>query len=213
MNNNALPRDEKERKKRLGTLIAGAAIVCLFLSSIILAVHPIASAILDDSPFVVLVRHGDAPGRGEPDGFDLSDCRTQRNLSDKGRDDARKIGQMVRASGINVTKVLTSRWCRARETAELMKLRSIENAATFDDLSFNKQHAEELLDGEHELIASWHGPGALLVVTHGSNIKALTGIDLEQGTMVVVSAGQGRLVGQRFSTFPAIAAQNCTGCF
>ena len=68
-------------------------------------------------------------------------------------------------------------------------------------------------NGEHELIASWHGPGALLVVTHGSNIKALTGIDLEQGTMVVVSAGQGRLVGQRFSTFPAIAAQNCTGCF
>jgi hypothetical protein len=94
-----------------------------------------------------------------------------------------------------------------------MKLRSIENAATFDDLSFNKQHAEELLDAEHELIASWNGPGALLIVTHGSNIKALTGIDLEQGAMVVVSAEQGRLFGQRFSTFPATAAQNCTGCF
>ena len=68
-------------------------------------------------------------------------------------------------------------------------------------------------NGEHELIASWHGPGALLVVTHGSNIKALTGIDLEQGAMVVVSLEQGRLFGKRFSTFPAVAAQNCTGCF
>jgi hypothetical protein len=54
-----------------------------------------------------------------------------------------------------------------------MNLGTVENAVAFDDLSFNKQDATELLDGgEHELIASWHGPGVLLVVSHGSNIKA-----------------------------------------
>jgi phosphohistidine phosphatase SixA len=209
--NNAVPRNEKLR--RLGTLITGAAIVILFLSSIWVAIHPLASAVLGDSSFVVLVRHGDAPGQGEPAGFDLYDCSTQRNLSDKGRNEARDLGAMFRARGINITKVLTSRWCRARETAELMRLGPIDNAAAFDDLSFNKQHAKELLDGEHELIASWHGPGVLLVVSHGSNIKALTGIDLEQSAMVVVSLKQGQLLAKPFSASAAIARLNCAGCF
>lgn len=209
--NNTTPRDEKI--KRLGTLITGAAIVILFLSSIWVAVRPLASAVLDVSSFVVLVRHGDAPGLGEPDGFDLNDCSTQRNLSDKGRNEARDLGRMFRARGVNVTKVLTSRFCRARETAELMTLGPIENAAAFDDLAFNKQHAEQLLDGEHKLIASWQGPGVLLVVSHSSNIKALTGIDLEQGAMVVVSLKQDQLLAKRFSASPAIARLNCGGCF
>ena len=210
---NTVSRDEKIR--RTGTLVTGAAIVLLCLSSMWVAVHPVsvASAVLDTSSFVVMVRHGDAPGRGEPDGFDLNDCSTQRNLSDKGRNEARDLGATFRARVINVTKVLTSRWCRARETAEFMKLGPIENAPAFDDLSFNKQHTKELLDGEHELIASWHGPGVLLVVSHGSNIKALTGIDLEQGAMVAVSLKQGQLFAKRFSSSPAIAGLNCAGCF
>jgi phosphohistidine phosphatase SixA len=209
--NNAVPCDDKI--KLLWKLITGATIVFLFLSSIWLAVHPLASAVLNDSTFVVLVRHGDAPGRGEPDGFDLNDCSTQRNLSDKGRNEARDLGAMFHARGINVTKVLASRWCRARETAELMKLGPIENAAAFDDFSYNKQHANELLDGERKLIASWHGPGVLLVVSHGSNIKALTGIDLEQGGMAVVNLTQGQLLAKPFSAITAMPSLNCAGCF
>lgn len=199
--NGAAVRDKKI--KVLGTLIAGAVIL-LFLSTI-WVVHPQAWAAPTNSALVVLVRHGDAPGRGEPDGFDLNDCSTQRNLSDKGRIEARNLGEMFRARGINVTKVLTSRFCRARDTAELMKVGPIENAPTFDDLALNKQHPEELLDGERKLIASWRGPGLLLVVSHSSNIKALTGIDLEQGAMVVVSMKQGQLLAKPFSASSAIA--------
>jgi phosphohistidine phosphatase SixA len=120
---------------------------------------------------------------------------------------------MFHARGINVTKVLASRWCRARETAELMKLGPIENAAAFDDFSYNKQHANVLLDGERKLIASWHGPGVLLVVSHGSNIKALTGIDLEQGGMAVVNLTQGQLLAKPFSAITAMPSLNCAGCF
>jgi len=94
-----------------------------------------------------------------------------------------------------------------------MKLGTIENAAAFDDLSFNKQRARELLDGERKLIASWHGPGVLLIVSHGSNIKALTGIALEQGAMVVVSQKQGQLVAKPVNFSSALVMLNCPGCF
>ena len=49
----------------------------------------------------------------------------------------------------------------------------------------NKYRAAVLMDGERELITSWHGPGVMLVVTHSSNIKLLTGMNVEQGTMIV----------------------------
>jgi phosphohistidine phosphatase SixA len=159
------------------------------------------------------VRHSDAPGRGEPNGFDLNDCRTQRNLSDKGRNEARELGAIFHTRRINVTKVLTSRWCRAHETAELMKLGPVQYAPVFDNLEFNKQRARELLEGERKLIASWRGPGVLLIVSHGSNIKALTGLDPEQSAMLVISLKQGQLLAKPFNVLSAIARFSCAGCF
>jgi len=193
------------------TLIAGAVAASLFLSPKSVADASLAQPALDDSAYVIVARHADAPGRGEPTGFDLNDCSSQRNLSDKGRNEARDLGATFRARGINVTKVLTSRWCRAHETAELMQLGPIESASVFDNLEFNKQHANKLLDGERKLIASWRGPGVLLVVSHGSNIKALTGIDPEQSEMLVVSVKQDRLVAKPFGVSSA-NAKRCAGC-
>jgi phosphohistidine phosphatase SixA len=138
-----------------------------------------------EGSYVILLRHGDAPGRNEPHNFDLNDCSTQRNLSEKGRNEAREIGDALRARHIVVEKVLASRFCRARETAELLSLGPVENNAVFDNLEFNKSRAVYLMERERQLIASWHGPGALLIVTHGSNIKALTGLEVEQGTMIL----------------------------
>lgn len=183
--------------------IAGAAVILLFSSLLWAVDHSPAS----DSSFVVLARHGDAPGRGEPDGFDLKDCTRQRNLSEKGRSQARNLGAMFRSNGINVTRVLTSRFCRARETAELLSLGSVNESAAFDDLSFNKHYAQQLLAEARDLVASWRGPGVLLIVSHGSNIEALSGIHLEQGGMLVASMKQGELVAKTFSP-AATAKQN-----
>jgi len=175
------------------TLVVGVSTYPLVIASQPVADHSIAPAALDDNPYVILMRHGDAPGRIEPLGFNFDDCNKQRNLSVKGRNEARELGELLRGRGINVTKVLTSRFCRARETAELLKLGAVENAPAFDNLEVNKQRAAELLDGEREQIVSWRGPGVLLIVTHGSNIKALTGLDLEQGAMIVTNPiGQSR---------------------
>ena len=140
-----------------------------------------------EGSYVILLRHGDAPGRNEPQNFNLSDCSTQRNLSDKGRLEAREVGKALRARGINVTKVLTSRWCRTRETAELLGFGPADHNLAFDNLEFNKIRELDLIERERKLIRSWHGPGALLIVTHSSNIKALTGFAVHQGEMIVTN--------------------------
>ena len=140
-----------------------------------------------ERPYVILMRHGEAPGRVEPRDFDLNDCSTQRGLSDKGRKEARELGEALRERHIKVSKVVTSRWCRAQETAELMNVGPIETNPAFDNLEFNKHRSGTLIDRERKLIEAWQGPGLLLIVTHSSNIKVLAGLDIEQGTIIVVS--------------------------
>jgi Histidine phosphatase superfamily (branch 1) len=69
---------------------------------------------------VALMRHTDAPGgAGDPPGFRLDDCATQRNLSAKGRADAARIGARLRSEGIAFEKILSSPWCRCMDTARL----------------------------------------------------------------------------------------------
>lgn len=169
------------------TLVVSVVASSLLVAARPVADHSVALAALGDNPYVILMRHGDAPGRNEPVGFNLDDCSTQRNLSTKGRNETRELGELLRGRGINITKVLSSRFCRSRETAELLKLDAVENAPAFDNLEINKQREAELLDKEREQIVSWRGPGVLLIVTHGSNIKALTGYDLEQGDAMIVT--------------------------
>ena len=67
---------------------------------------------------VILIRHGSTlPGPGDPPGFRLDDCSTQRNLSDAGRDEARRIGERLKRERVPIGEVYTSPWCRCRETA------------------------------------------------------------------------------------------------
>jgi phosphohistidine phosphatase SixA len=134
---------------------------------------------------VLLMRHGDAPGREEHAKLALSDCSTQRNLSAQGRVEAREMGAIIRAQAFNVRSVISSRWCRTIETAEMLGLSRVKPEPAFDNLDFNKTRAAELLDAERKIIRAWNGPGVLLVVTHSSNIKALTGMSLVTGAMII----------------------------
>lgn len=206
-------RSDRATKVFVKLMVAASLLIgAMFVSLRWVSDLSIASAVLHESPYVILSRHADAPGRGEPEGFALDDCRTQRNLSDKGRTDARGTGRLFEAEGIKVTKVIASRWCRAQETAALMNLGPVEDAPAFDNLEFNKDHAAKLLADERELISSWHGPGVLLIVTHNSNIKALTGIDPRQSAMLVVDPRQGRLLTKPF-TLPSVAdVDRCADC-
>ena len=136
---------------------------------------------------VALVRHAQAPGgAGDPPGFRLDDCATQRNLSSQGRAEARELGARFRAQNIPVAKVLTSQWCRCRETAELMNLGTIEEAPTFNNAFVLAGQRDPLTQGARAIVAGWKGPGALVVVTHGANISHLTGIQPAQAEVIVV---------------------------
>jgi phosphohistidine phosphatase SixA len=136
---------------------------------------------------VALVRHaGTVGGSGDPPGFKLEDCATQRNLTDKGRAQARALGARFRAEGVAVGKVLSSQWCRCRETAALMGLDPIEFAPTFNNAFTFRDRVDELTAGARAIVAAWSGPGTLVVMTHGANILPLTGVMPEEGGMVVV---------------------------
>ena len=141
---------------------------------------------------VALMRHADAPGgTGDPAGFKLDDCATQRNLSAKGRADAAAIGAQLKAEEIAFAKILSSPWCRCVDTARLMDMGPVETEPTFSNIIVLSDQAESLTDGARTLIAGWKGPGTLLAVTHGANIRALTGISPASGEIVVVAIGAG----------------------
>jgi len=142
---------------------------------------------------VALMRHADAPGGvGDPPGFRVEDCATQRNLSAKGRADAEKIGSRLKGEGIAFEKILSSPWCRCIDTARLMDLGTVETEATFGNVVVLKDQRQALTTGARALITQWTAGGNLLVVTHGANIQALAGVWLASGEIVVVKGGSDR---------------------
>ena len=143
---------------------------------------------------VALVRHGEAPGVGDPAGWKLDDCATQRNLDDAGRAQARALGARLKAERIPIRRLLASPWCRTTETATLLDVGTVQSEPTFSNAFVLSDRRAELAAGARALIGRWRGPGTLLVVTHGENIRALTGRSPATAELVVVSvAADGRL--------------------
>lgn len=155
-------------------------------------------AALREGGRVVLVRHAATSGAaGDPAGFRLGDCATQRNLTEAGRAQARALGAAFRARGIRVGKVLSSEWCRCRETAELMGLGEVEAAPTFNNAHVLREQRAALTEGARAAIAAWRGPGNLVVASHGANILSLTGVHPREGEGVVVEPGESlRVIGR-----------------
>jgi phosphohistidine phosphatase SixA len=136
---------------------------------------------------IVLIHHARADQGTDGADFRFGDCTTQRNLSDAGRREAEAMGAKLNEHGFMIQRVLVSPFCRTVETARLMKLRPIEMSAAFQNIKGDG--SDELstarLDAARKIIESWRGPGVLVVVTHGSTIKALTGVDPQEGKLIV----------------------------
>lgn len=140
---------------------------------------------------VVLVRHALAPGTGDPPGFVLEDCATQRNLSDEGRAQAARLGEAFRANGVAVDRVLSSGWCRCVETATL----AFGAAEVWPPLHsfFGDASTETAQTAEtRAAVATWAGPGTLVLVTHQVNITALTGVFPASGEVIVLAPAPAR---------------------
>ncbi len=143
---------------------------------------------------IVLFRHAIAPGGGDPPGFRLGDCTTQRNLDDTGRAQARRIGNALRDAGIAVGAVLASEWCRTTETAELAFPGRVQAASAFNSFFADRSTAAAQTAMARAILLGWPGPGALFVSTHQVNITALTGIVPASGEGVVLRRQDGALV-------------------
>lgn len=143
-------------------------------------------AALQRDAAIVLFRHATAPGGGDPPGFKLGDCSTQRNLDAAGREQARALGQQFRDRKIRVGAVRTSQWCRTRETAQIAFGATAKDEAAFNSFFADRDRADAQTAVARQLLAQWRGPGALVVVTHQVNITALTGIFPASGEGIVV---------------------------
>ena len=74
---------------------------------------------LEEGGKLIFIRHAYAPGSGDPSNFNLNDCSTQRNLNKDGKKQSEHIGELFRDKKIKIDKVLSSEWCRCKETAEI----------------------------------------------------------------------------------------------
>lgn len=147
--------------------------------------------LLAEGGCAVLLRHAQTvPGIGDPPGFRIDDCSTQRNLSDAGRAEARRLGAEFARRGIVFDDVLSSRWCRCLETARLafpqIEVRVFEALNSFFADGSTRQAQTDALRGH---LASQRAPRRIVLVTHMVNIAALTGQSVGMGEALLVRLG------------------------
>jgi phosphohistidine phosphatase SixA len=164
--------------------------IAAILGSVLIASSALAAdawAELAKPGAIVLIRHATAPGVGDRAEFKLDDCATQRNMNEQGRAEARKLGERFRAHKIHLGSVISSQWCRCRETARLAFGDQVSDEPAFN--SFYRLSTEDRVAQTAQaraVLARWSGPGALVVVTHEVNIQALAGVGTASAESVVV---------------------------
>ena len=172
-------------RTRRQALLAGGA----------LALSPLVRAQPSDSDFwrllreggcAVLMRHARTePGVGDPPGFTLGQCRTQRNLSAEGREQSRRVGQVFQREGITFDAVRSSAWCRCTDTAQL----AFGRAEVWPALnSFFQGQGDDAAQTRAVLqaLATLRAPANWMLVTHQVNISALTGEFPAMGELFLV---------------------------
>lgn len=175
-------------------LLLTALLVGVSASSAPVLAQPDAWALLKQPGHVVFMRHADAPGSGgygDPPGYRLDDCATQRNLSDEGRAHARRTGDAFRKHGVAFNRLLTSPWCRCQETAQLALGKEAEVFSPLSNLIGRSQHRDEQVRALKAFLAGLKPDTRVLFVTHGIVISALTGVSPASGEMVIVKPGPG----------------------
>lgn len=154
---------------------------------------------LNEGGFVIMLRHALAPGVGDPENFRVGDCTTQRNLSEQGRAQARRLGERLRAHGIDQAEVYSSQWCRCLETAELLMLGPVEQLPALNSFFSRPADRESNLQALRAFLAELPEDGPpVILVTHQVTISAIAGHGTVSGEAVVLEAdgtGQPPVVG------------------
>lgn len=156
-------------------------------------------ALLREGGHVVLMRHAMAPGTGDPARFNIEDCATQRNLSERGRQQANRIGALLSARAARTERVLTSRYCRCADTARYaFEENRIEPFEPLDLPTGDEAHQKAQLEATMAEIRDFSGSGNLILVTHLENIQLLAGVRAREGEAIIIQPeGDGlRVIGR-----------------
>ena len=165
----------------------------IFFLTFLLLVLNISSTLADWEPAkegnkVILIRHSIAPGSGDPSGFKIKDCKTQRNLSKEGIDQSKKIGKLFKINQIKIDQVLSSQWCSCRDTAKY----AFKNYKEFSALNSTFQppydkNAKKQIKELKRYIKNWNGNGSnLVLVTHYVIITSITDVVPRSGEIVII---------------------------
>jgi phosphohistidine phosphatase SixA len=136
---------------------------------------------------VILIRHALAPGGGDPDGFNINDCKTQRNLNEVGVNQSKKIGKIFRDNKIPIDIILSSEWCRCKDTAFHAFGRFKEFSALNSTFSnpYIKNETRQIKEIK-KYLKNWDGKGKnLILITHYSIITAITDAVPGSGEIVI----------------------------
>ena len=144
---------------------------------------------LTDGRHALLMRHADAPGVGDPPGYRLDQCSTQRNLGEVGRRQSVLIGRWLTEQGVSSPKIFSSAWCRCTDTARLLAMGTVTVEPSlnsfFDEMSLAKPQTAALQTFISASLKA-HPKQPLILVTHHVNIEAFTGRVVAVGDMVLV---------------------------
>ena len=147
---------------------------------------------------VLLMRHAEAPGVGDPPNLRLGDCSTQRNLDAAGRQQARALGNWLKQQGVTEATLFTSPWCRCQDTARLLDLGPAVSEASLASFFNNPQLAGASTTALRAFMAEQlraKTGKALILVTHHVNILDLVGENVASGEMVLARVDrQGRVL-------------------
>ena len=138
---------------------------------------------------IILIRHSIAPGGGDPPGFKINDCKSQRNLSKEGINQSKKIGKLFKKNKVPIDQVFSSQWCRCKDTAKYAFGSYKEFTAlnsTFQS-PYNKNEGKQL-EELYSFVKKWNGKGKnLVLITHYSIITAVTNAVPSSGEIVVAN--------------------------
>ena len=135
---------------------------------------------------LIFIRHAYAPGGGDPDHFEINDCSTQRNLSEDGRKQAKNIGNYFKKNLIPIDKVISSEWCRCKETAEIAfrKFETNNFLNSFFSEKFSKNKKKQIKNLK-KYINEWDGNKNLVFVTHYVVISEVLDYAASSGEIVI----------------------------
>jgi phosphohistidine phosphatase SixA len=136
---------------------------------------------------IIFIRHSLAPGGGDPAGFKINDCKTQRNLNRVGINQSKKIGKLFKKNKVFIDQVLSSQWCRCKDTAQYAFGDYKEFTAlnsTFQS-PYDKNETKQLKE-LYSFVKKWDGKGKnLVLVTHYSIITAVTNAVPSSGEIII----------------------------